>query len=511
MRLTRLGVVALPAVALLATVTPPRSRQHRAIPRTWDDSAIRTVQLPLADARYSPVPITSDFYYRMPVRPVYQSYPIYAPGREPPGYLDSLRKVPPRIVFDSAQLRTEDDWVHAGALVFEAPIAFDGEPLEVVRLDLVRDPAWYRRAGVPVTRDGIMPFARYVIRQPGVVEVGSLACAMCHTRVMPDGTTLHGAQGNFPFDRALAYRMLANVAQHGDSAKARDEERAVNLALFQSPWIPNDPSSRIANMSFADFIAAFDAIPPGVNARHGTGLWSPAQIPDLIGVRDRRYLDRTGLVRHRDIGDLMRYAALNQDADMLSAYGDFRPLSAVVGPRLEPDMFSRYSDEQLYALARFLYSLTPPANPHTSTELSRRGAAVFERERCGSCHTPPLYTNNRIIPVTGFRPPAEHLRVFDVLQRAVGTDPSHALQTRRGTGYYKVPSLLGVWYRGPFEHNGSVATLEDWFDPRRLEPTYLPTGFRGVGVQQRAVRGHRFGLTLSPEDRAALIAFLRTL
>jgi hypothetical protein len=47
------------------------------------------------------------------------------------------------------------------------------------------------------------------------------------------------------------------------------------------------------------------------------------------------------------------------------------------------------------------------------------------------------------------------------------------METRRGTGYYKVPSLRGVWYRGPFEHNGSVATLEDWFDPSRLrDDTY---------------------------------------
>ena len=30
------------------------------------------------------------------------------------------------------------------------------------------------------------------------------SCAMCHTRVMPNGTTLKGAQGNMPIDRALA-------------------------------------------------------------------------------------------------------------------------------------------------------------------------------------------------------------------------------------------------------------------------------------------------------------------
>jgi hypothetical protein len=45
------------------------------------------------------------------------------------------------------------------------------------------------------------------------------------------------------------------------------------------------------------------------------------QVPDLIGVKDRRYLDHTGLVRHRDIGDFMRYAAINQGADLLASYG----------------------------------------------------------------------------------------------------------------------------------------------------------------------------------------------
>ena len=39
----------------------------------------------------------------------------------------------------------------------------------------------------------------------------------------------------------------------------------------------------------------------------------------------------------------------------------------------------------------------------------------------------------------------------------------------------------------------------------------VPTGFRGAGVKSRAVAGHEYGLDLSEADRAALIAFLRTL
>ena len=71
--------------------------------------------------------------------------------------------------------------------------------------------------------------------------------------------------------------------------------------------------------------------------------------------------------------------------------------------------------------------------------------------------------------------------------------------------------MKGVWYRGPFEHNGSVATLEDWFDAERLRDDYVPTGFKGIGSRTRAVKGHEFGLQLSAEDKRALIAFLKTL
>jgi hypothetical protein len=139
------------------------------------------------------------------------------------------------------------------------------------------------------------------------------------------------------------------------------------------------------------------------------------------------------------------------------------------------------------------------------------GKKVFEREGCSGCHTPPLYTNNKVTPAIGFSVPEEHKARYDILPVVVGTDPRLTMETRRGTGYYKVHSLRGVWYRGPFEHNGSVATLEDWFDARRLRDDYIPTGFKGYRVKTRAVKGHEFGLKLSGDDRTALIAFLKAL
>jgi hypothetical protein len=101
--------------------------------------------------------------------------------------------------------------------------------------------------------------------------------------------------------------------------------------------------------------------------------------------------------------------------------------------------------------------------------------------------------------------------LYEITLNSVHTDPGLALKTRRGTGYYKVPSLKGVWYRSMFGHSGWCATLEDWFNPRRIRDDYIPTGFKPYGARSYAVKGHPFGLDLSKEDRAALIAFLRTL
>jgi hypothetical protein len=136
---------------------------------------------------------------------------------------------------------------------------------------------------------------------------------------------------------------------------------------------------------------------------------------------------------------------------MLSDYSGFIPLGNFgLQPdnrRPEPETLERYSDAQLFALAKFIYSLTPPVNPNPVNGSSRRGERVFVREGCPGCHTPPLYTNNKLTIAEGYRPPYNASANHDIMAISVGTDPDLAMRTRRGTGYYKVPSLKGVWYR----------------------------------------------------------------
>jgi len=449
------------------------------IPRAWNADSLKDFELPLAEASFSPVPISEEAYYRIPERILYKTYPVYDPGREPAGYQDWLKQQEPEIAFNASEYHTPAQWIAAGELVFNAPTSF--EPVFFSADDL-RDPAFYKETGMPVAADGTVPFARWIIRKKGVVELGSMGCATCHTRIFRDGRVIAGAPTNNPGDREGARLLRRAAAFAPDKLMARLRSFA---RQFEVPWVNGDPNAATRTFTLEQFIAAGEAIPPGVTARANTSILLAPQIPDVIGVRERRFLDHTGLIRHRDIGDLMRYSTLSQDVGAYARYGSETPPE----PR-----GSRYSDPQLYALANFLYSLQPPPNPNPNGKEAARGRYIFEQQGCSGCHTPPLYTNNQLIPA-----------------ERIGTDSRYTLQTRKGTGYYKVPSLKGVWYRTPLEHNGSVATLEDWFDPARLRPDYQPTGFRGFGIQHRAVPGHQFGLQLRPSDKSALMAFLRTL
>ncbi|MFN7936184.1 MAG: hypothetical protein U0R19_22830 [Bryobacteraceae bacterium] len=468
---------------LLTLLSLPASSQTD-IPRVWDSAEVKRFEVPLADAKSSPVHITEETYYRIPVRTIYKSYPVYHPKREPAGYQQWLASREPEIAFDATRLKSKQDWIAAGEIVFNSGTSFG--PV-LFGADEVRNPEFFEQTGMPVAKDGTIPFARWVVRKKGTVELASMGCNTCHTRVMPDGTVVPGAQGNNPGDRQGAW-MMTRARKFMGEEKLLERMRGF-ASQFEMPWLPDDPNRVYRTMPLDQIIEAGRRVPPGVNVRSNTSLLFPPQIPDLIGVAERHYLDHTGLVHQRSIGDLMRYSSLVQDILSTSVYGGAEP------PRVDPAKRVRFSDEQLYALASYLYSLQPPANPNPFDAKAELGKKVFARERCQACHPAPLYTSNKLMPVDGFTVPEEHKRRFEIHERRVSTDPRYALYSRKGTGYYKVPSLKGVWYRGPFEHGGRAATLEEWFDPARLAST----------------PGHKFGMELKANEKAALIAFLRTL
>ena len=115
------------------------------IPKVWDDAFIVSLELPLVEPAHSPKHVTADYYYKIPVCPIYRSYPVYHPDREPTGYLESLLKREQEIVWNDSdhrpELQTESDWLQAGEIVFDAPTRYDQRVITSAEEKVfVRDP-----------------------------------------------------------------------------------------------------------------------------------------------------------------------------------------------------------------------------------------------------------------------------------------------------------------------------------------------------------------------------------
>jgi hypothetical protein len=94
---------------------------HPRIPKAWNDSEVSTYELPLSYGKPASY-MSAEEYYSIPARTIYRTYPIYRPDREPPDYLKWLKEREPEIAFDAVKLKTRQDWIVAGALVFETRI-----------------------------------------------------------------------------------------------------------------------------------------------------------------------------------------------------------------------------------------------------------------------------------------------------------------------------------------------------------------------------------------------------
>jgi len=496
--------VALAVTAFILAFT----RFPETVPVTWDMAAIKYFHLPPPDTttvvKYAP----REYYESLPEHVIYKTYPVYVQEFEKPGYVDSLRTLAPEVVFDPAKLKTPEDWIKAGELVFQWPVAytpFNGHTTALKAGNLTPDKT-------SLTSDGRYAFNRYVITERGKLLIGSLSCASCHTRILKSGEVVAGGQGNVISSAGLVDAIRSE----------RIPFPVMQQATRQLSWAPWAPAAfKVLADTKDELVRYFQAIPAGVVDRQGCGYLYPLTVPSLIGIKDIKYLDHTGLMRHDNPGDMMRYAAFNQGLDMLTSYDGYIPAAkgdhtTLPAPSEWNHPFGyvgkRYSDAQLYALTQYIYSLQPPKNPNTyPAALTNRGKFVFAEAGCVTCHTPPLYTNNKLTPVNGFTPPADHFRKYDIFNVSVETDSASALYARRGTGYYKIPSLRGAWFRGAFFHNGHLTTLEEVLDPKRLQADYVPSGYVPPHVKTMAVKGHPFGLDLSDADKKALIAFLKTL
>jgi cytochrome c peroxidase len=112
---------------------------------------------------------------------------------------------------------------------------------------------------------------------------------------------------------------------------------------------------------------------------------------------------------------------------------------------------------QLDALAAFVKTIRPPESAYDKfiagdstalTEEAARGMELFlGKGTCSTCHTPPLFTNNKF---RKNQKDATFSGKTDLGAGFVGT---------AGNLYFNVPQLRGVSLTGPYMHNGALGTL----------------------------------------------------
>ena len=132
-----------------------------------------------------------------------------------------------------------------------------------------------------------------------------------------------------------------------------------------------------------------------------------------------------------------------------------------------------------------------PVGRDGSSELTRAGEQAFAAIGCATCHHPVLMTGPSSNPLFDRKPVA---LFSDLLLHDVGTGDG-IVQGPAEEEEIRTPALWGLRLRRPLLHDGSAATPEDAVRRHAGEAALARRGFE----------------QLSDTDRAALLAFLRSI
>jgi hypothetical protein len=99
------GVLCSIALALLGQ-NSDNQRWQPIIPKSWDLQELEAWTIAPRNRGVHTVHLQPSFVYSIPPYPIYKTYAIYHPLKEPKGYMDWLSKQEPEITFDAAKLRT---------------------------------------------------------------------------------------------------------------------------------------------------------------------------------------------------------------------------------------------------------------------------------------------------------------------------------------------------------------------------------------------------------------------
>jgi mono/diheme cytochrome c family protein len=190
----------------------------------------------------------------------------------------------------------------------------------------------------------------------------------------------------------------------------------------------------------------------------------------------------------------------------------------------------------------WLLDLDPPAYPYPiDAALAARGEPIY-RTHCADCHGAGGrdFTGEsvgRVVPIDLIATDRHRLdsytRELSANQNTLFSGyPWRFSRFRKTNGYASMP-LDGLWLRGPYLHNGSVPTVRDLLEPPERRPEVFYRGYDVIDRQRLgfvsdvAVEGsrgffefdttaggngnlgHTYGVDLSPEEKDALVEYLK--
>ncbi len=164
-----------------------------------------------------------------------------------------------------------------------------------------------------------------------------------------------------------------------------------------------------------------------------------------------------------------------------------KPIPPGVDPARDPEI----NQTQLDLTNDFVRFLAPPGPAPLTTE-AKRGRRLFSEIGCAGCHIPTLQTGNS--PVSALKKKT-FFAYTDLLLHDMGPDLADVCLGLATPADFRTEPLIGLRFLKEFLHDGRAKTLEQAVELH---------GGEGAGAHDRFKK-------LSASDRAALIAFLKSL
>jgi len=167
-------------------------------------------------------------------------------------------------------------------------------------------------------------------------------------------------------------------------------------------------------------------------------------------------------------------------------FGD-RPFPAGTDPTPEPELSREAVD-----LADFFVRLLAPPAPQRLSRAARPGRELFVRVGCDGCHVPALQTGDSPVAALRYRDVAAYT---DLLLHDMGPELADICFANATPSEFRTEPLMGVRLMARFLLDGRATTLEQAIEMHAGEAARARDRFR----------------TLTAEERAAVVAFLKTL